>query len=232
MLRLGINYELTEISQDRVWRPLTGYTARVPLPDNLQSLEVSASYSQKLDDRWTIVGGVGIGSHVAESGLLSEGWGLNARLVGLYRYSPTLMLAFGVGYDSLPSDLRVIGFFGFNWKIDDRWTVSLGFPRTGVSYRFDDRLTLAFAATGARGTYHVEDDPQPGAAPRSLTNSKLEQREIRLGLEATWKFNDALSVSGTVGHVVYRQFEYIDRDYELESRDLTPFLGLSARLRL
>jgi len=228
-LAVGLDYGVTDIgTRNRHHATATP----VPLPSDLQSLGASLRYTHPLDPQWILTGSVSAGSHVAETGLLSDGWGAGASVIALYNQSRELTLVFGVVYNSLSENFKVIPIFGLNWRPADKWSVNLGLPKTGVTYKLNEKISLDLSVSGERGSYAVNDDPLPGAAPRSLADSRLQYLEARLGFSCDWKINDTFRVSGTAGQVLYRQFKYIDRDYTLTSRDLVPFVTLSARISL
>lgn len=221
-LRLGIERQHTTIDQNRD----PGDTV-VPLPDELNSLSASVAYTQVVNPRWIITGRVGAGSYVTDTGLLSEGWAVSTTAMAIYNYSPTLTYVFGLGYNSNLEDLRVLPIFGLNWRPAPKWSVAVGFPRTAVSYHFNKDLSLGLALSGAGGAYYVKNDPLPGAAPQSLADTRLQQRELRLGLDASWKINKIVRISGAIGQVLYRKFKYQDRDFELKSDNTVPFVSFA-----
>jgi hypothetical protein len=223
-LTIGLDYDLTDISANG--------SAQLPLPDKLQSLGASLRYFQPIDQRWMFSTSVGAGSYVAESGLLSAGWGVRSSVIGIYNRSRQTSFMFGLAYNSLSQDLKVVPVLGFDWRPTEQWSVSIGFPRTGVTYKLNKQIALGLVVSGSGGAFYVKDDPRPGIAPRSLSDSKLQYMEARLGFNCDWKINETLRLSGTLGHVLYRQFKYIDRDYRLRSRDVVPFLSLAAYVRL
>jgi len=225
---LSLAYNRTTIDEGNYHHFERNYAAdRVPLPNELQSLGASLSYSTKLNHEWMLSSSIGAASNVAKHDLLSKGWGANANVMGIYSWSPTLSLAVGLAYDSLSVDWKCVPFFGFDWRPADKWSIAIGFPKTAVSYEFNQKITMALAASGAGGTYFIRDDPRPGTTPQSLANSKLEYTEVRLGFETAWKINNTFSLSGSAGGVLYRKFKYIDRNYELKSRDVVPFVSLA-----
>jgi len=223
-LTVGVDYDLTNIDVEE--------SARIPLPDRLQSLGTSVRYFRPLDGKWMLSGSVGAGSQVTDSGLLSDGWGVRAALIGIHNRSPRLTFMYGVAYNSLSQDFKFIPVFGCDWRPTGKWSIAIGFPKTGVTYKLNKQIALGLAAAGSGGVFYVKNDPQPGTAPRSLDDSKLQYMEARLGFHCDWKINDTFRVSGTVGQVLYRQFKYIDRDYKLKSRDTVPFLSLAGTISL
>ncbi|MFT3783332.1 MAG: DUF6268 family outer membrane beta-barrel protein [Nibricoccus sp.] len=203
---------------------------RVPIPTRLQALSANVEYATEVNGRWTLSTNVGAGSYVATKGLLSKGCGFSTSVMGLYKWSPTLDIAVGVAFDSLSHDYRLVPLIGFDWQLNDKWSLAIGFPSTALTYSLTKRLTLGIEASGSGGTFYVQDDPAPGIAPRSLAESKLETIEVRLGFKAAWKINDTFSISGTSGHVLYREFKYIDRGYKLKSHNLASFIALGGTI--
>lgn len=224
----GIAYSNTYIDENNRRHNKRDHSAdRVPLPDELQSFGGSIGYSVELDPQWTLSAGVGAASHVDGHQLLSKGWGVDGHLMGLYKWSPNLTLAVGLAYDSFSEDWGCVPLFGFEWKPSDKWTVAVGFPRTAVSYTLNQSVTMSLALSGEGGTYRIKNDPRPGTAPRSLADSKLEYTEVRLGFRTDWKINRTFNLSGSAGTVLYRDFEYVNRNYNLRSKNLVPFVSVA-----
>jgi len=232
---LGYNLTHTGIQEPSNWEDVDAWKDfknshpnwdRLPIPSQLESLAASFDYSQQIDDRWSFSSSLSTGSYVARTGLLANGWGTCASAMTLYKWDPTLTLAFGMSYDSLSADFRFIPIIGFDWQLSEKWSLAIGFPSTAVTYQMRRNLTMSLGLSGSGGVYYVKDDPQPGVTARSLDNSKLETMEARLGFKVEWQINDTFSVNATSGHILYREFKYIDRSYKLKSRDMVPFLSI------
>jgi hypothetical protein len=223
-LGLALEYEQTDIHKPT--------STQVPLPDQLQALGVSARYLQLFNPQWMLSVTAGVGSYVADTGLLSEGWGIRASAIGIYNYSRQFTFIFGLAHNSLTEDLLIVPVVGFDWRPNEKWSVAFGFPRIGVTYKLNKEVALGFGVSGSGGAFYVKDDPLPGTAPRSLDDSRLQHLEIRVGVNCDWKINDTFRVSGTVGSVVMRRLKYIERDYELKSSGTAPFVALTGTLSL
>ena len=223
-LTIGVENDVTDIERKD--------DAKFPLPGTLQSLGTSVKYFQPIDQQWMMSASIGASSQVTNTGLLSDGWGMRSSVVGIYNQSRQLTLMFGLAYNSLSQDLKFVPILGCDWRPNEKWSFAFGFPKIGATYKLNKRLALGLGVSGAGGAYYVKTDPLPGAAPRSLDDSRLQYLEVRLGVSCDWKINDTFRVSGTVGQVLYRQFKYIDRDYKLKSRDTVPFLSLAGTVSL
>jgi len=234
---IGLGYNLihTTVVEPGVWDDKKGWDDfkqshpkwnQLPVPNRLQSLTATLDYSQEINDRWSFSSSGSVGSYVTKTGLLSRGWGIGASALGLYKWDPDLTLAIGASYESLSADFRFIPIIGFDWRLSEKWSMALGFPSTAVTYQLRKSLALSLGVSGSGGVYYVKDDPQPGAAPRSLAGSRLETMEARLGFKVDWQLNDTFSINCTSGDILYREFKYIDRGYKLKSHDMVSFLSI------
>ena len=223
-LALALDYDQTDIDHNG--------SAQIPLPERLQSLGASLRYFRPINQQWMLSASAGGASQVAGSDLLSDGWGARASGIGIYNHSRKLTLMAGVAYNSLSQDLKLLPVLGCDWRPNEQWSFAFGFPRTGASYKINKKVTLGLAVSGGGGAFQVKNDPMPGAASRSLADSRLQFLEVRLGFHCDWKINDTFRISGTLGQVLYRQFKYIDHDYKLKSDGTVPFASVAGTLSL
>jgi hypothetical protein len=223
-LSIAVDYDQTDID--------TPTDSQIPLPNRFESLSASLRYFHPFSRQWMLSTSVGAGSSVTDTGLLSDGWGARASAIAIYNRNRQLTFMFGIAYNSLAEDLKVVPVFGLDWRPAEKWSVAIGFPKTGVTYKMNKEIALSLAISGAGGAFYVKDDPKPGVAPRSLADSKLQYLEARIGFSCDWKINDTFRVSGTVGQVLLRQFKYIDHDYKLKSHGTVPFLSLAGTISL
>lgn len=194
--------------------------AGVPLPDQLRQIQLVAGLNYPINDRWTF--GV-----YARPGLYSDfedigGDDVNMPTLFTFTYvqSPELIWLFGINLD-LFSKNPVIPAIGLRWGFAPAWTFSLGFPRTGFAYAATDRLTLHMGASLAGGSFHVSERQANG-----LRDTLLDYREIRVGVSAEYAISATLKVELETGQSVDRNFDYFDRDYEIEG-DSAPYVRLS-----
>jgi Domain of unknown function (DUF6268) len=223
-LNIGLDYDQTDINKPS--------SAQVPLPDHLKSLGASLRYLHPFNQQWILSASVGAGSYVADSGLLSDGWGVRASVIGIYNHSRQFTFLFGLAHNSLSQDLIIVPVIGCDWRPTDKWSVAIGFPRMGVTYKLNKQIALGFGLSGSGGAFYVKNDPLPGVAPRSLADSRLQHLEVRLGVNCDWKINNTFRISATTGQVLVRRLKYIDRDYQLKSSGTAPFLSLAGTLSL
>ncbi|MFA6286280.1 MAG: DUF6268 family outer membrane beta-barrel protein [Opitutaceae bacterium] len=231
-IEAGMSFRLFE-----EWRFRTGVfanttdlelTGAVPLPDKLESFGLSLSatkfFGGEDENNWraTLVVRPGVSSD--GSGSSSDGFSAPVIVSVGKRYSPTLAWDLGVRFDP-NSNNEVFPVFGVRWDFLPDWMLSVGLPRTEVTYQLTEKWTLKGGLRFQGGTYHVGTALAPG-----LGDTFLEYREIRAGGGFEWKLSDSLSLNLDGGMVVDRRFDYFERGYELKGAS-TAYLsvGLSTR---
>lgn len=223
LLGVGLGYDRTALN-------FSG--APVPLPNRLQSVAVDVSYSQRFSETFAGVVGVNSGYHNAGTGFSSKGLGTLVAVGGIYRLSPTLSLSAGGGYDSLAHGRRYSTALSVDGRLGEKWRFSAGYPKTSVTYLFSDAFEVSAIAAGSFHTYYVDRDPRPGLVGKpTLDRTTLEYNDTRVGIAATYKFANQLTLTGTVGAIVDRQFDYHQRNFKLRADDTAAYgsVGLGWR---
>lgn len=208
--------------------PQTGLDAQglwsAPLPDKLQDVGLDLGWQHRFSPEWTLMIQARPSCRTAgTTALVSDGFGVTASALAMWRLSESLQFAFGAAGDTLASgSQRLLPVAGLDWSFAEHWRLSLGLPRTGLFWQFSKTLELGLAAEGGWNTYYVR---QRGAATypygRPLTETKLEHLEGRAGFQANWNLTQAIQLNLSLGIVGVRRFEYSDRDLVLKS-DGTP----------
>jgi hypothetical protein len=108
---------------------------------------------------------------------------------------------------------RVLPFATLRWKFAPDWSLSVGFPRTGVFYQASESLQLGLGISMQGGVYHVSDAPAAG-----LGDTWLDYREFRTGLSADYRLTRAWSVAAEGGVALDRRFDYYDRGVKLDGQ--------------
>jgi hypothetical protein len=205
-LSFGVNWEHFDFDR----------TAAGAVPDTLQEVSVTLGASHRLSQAWLVTGTVRPGLYGDLEGGRNDAFNAPLLLLATWVRSPELAWAFGLRADWF-SERAVIPFVGVNWKFAPGWEFALGLPRTGLTYDAGERLKLSLGASVQGGNFHVGRDPRGGvfAGPR-LDDTKLDYHEIRVGLAADWRLNEALRLSAGAGVITDQKFDYFDRDYTLD----------------
>ena len=118
---------------------------------------------------------------------------------------------------------------GVRWKFATDWQLDVGFPRTAVSHRIDDQLTVRTGLSVLGGNYRVSENlgvPAPGI--NRLANTFLDVTEVRAGVGAVYQFTGGPELEADLGLTTLRRFDYPDRNYRL-SGDNVGWLSLALR---
>jgi hypothetical protein len=205
-------------------------SAAAPLPGRLTETALSLGLWHKLDERWTLAAYLRPGSYGDRSRLDGDSFNAPLLFTALYRANPDLDWIAGFSVNGF-SDNPFMPVAGVRWQFAPAWTLNLGFPRAGVTWRAHERFSLLAGATVQGGSYRITRNyGVPAAGVNRLANTFLDYREIRLGLAAEITLTPALKLVADAGVTADQQFDYFDRGYRLKG-DRAAFLGLALQGR-
>lgn len=210
----SLNYSRTSLKFE------PGKNRTLPLPKRLQSLSLGFNDEQPINDRWSaMLGSTFVSTTAGSGGFKAKGFGVDVFAAATYKSSPTLSLIGGVAYSSLSEDTtQLFPVLGVNWTPAPQWTVSVGIPETGVTYRFSDSFSLGLVAAFQGGAYYVETDPLPGALGKpNLARTTLDYFAVGVALKAGWRAGKRFGVTTSIGTILQREFNYESRKLKLKS---------------
>jgi len=193
----------------------------LPLPKRFQSAGLDLTFTDQLAPGWH--GMVQISPTWRTAGgsrLVAKSFGATASMLAIREFSRGLRLAMGASADTLAAgDSRFLPVAGVDWEFASKWRLSLGLPRTGVFFNPVSTLELGLAVTGTWATYYVaaSGPVEILSVDARLTETKLEYREARTGLQVKWQARANFELSATIGVVGHREFDYPDRRRKLKS---------------
>jgi hypothetical protein len=186
------------------------------LPEALEELTLSLGVQHRQSAAWSLAAYLRPGFYGESLEFKSKSF--NAPLLATAIYSASPELAWILGFSAnAASDNPFIPIAGVRWQFAPDWTLNVGFPRAGVSYRHSERLSLNAGATVQGGGYYITESrgiPIPGSG--RLARTWLEYREIRLGVGAELALSGSLSLAADLGWVADQRFDYFDRGFELK----------------
>lgn len=202
----------------------------VILPDSLNECTLSLGVQFQASSQWRFGAFLRPGFYGDSLGLKSESF--NAPLLGTAVYSVSQELSWIFGFSAnTVSDNPLFPIAGVRWQYAPDWTLNLGFPRAGIIYRHNDRLSYNASFTVQGGDYYVSEalgSPAPGVG--RLANTWLEYREIHLGVGAELAMAPDISLSIDIGFAIDQRFDYYDRGFILKGE--TPlFIALACKGR-
>jgi len=200
-----------------------------PLPESVESVALQVSLRHRVNSDWSLAGGVKAGQYAADGLRDSDALGVNVSALALRRFSDEFTLAFGVIYRSMAeSKYRVLPALGFDWKPAPDWAVSLGFPRSAVTYTVSEQLRVFAHVTGQGGTFYVKDPVAPALSSLPpMRDTKLDYTEIRVGVGVDFRPAPAWEITASVGMLVKQEFDYFERDYDLDADDNAAYAGVT-----
>lgn len=193
------------------------FSSGLPIPEDLTELSLNLGLQHRLDARWSLAAYLRPGFYgELDEGLDSDS--LNAPVLAMANFVQSRELIWSFGVNANPfSDNPVLPIVGVRWQFAPDWTFSVGFPRTGLTWKLSDRLSARAAVAFTGGSFRLTRDlgtPAPGIA--RLANTYVDFREVRVGLGAEYNLTAATSLSLDVGAVTDRKLDYFDKGYRLD----------------
>lgn len=204
LLAYGFNFTTNELD----------VTSGTPLPDRLAELSLNLGLIRRFNPTWSV-------SAFARPGFYGDfteiGDSLNLPVLALANYTRRKELVWSFGLNVNPmSDNPVLPVAGVRWQFAPAWTFNLGFPQAGFIYEANPKATWRAGVSFQGGSFRIGDNlgvPAPGVA--RLANTRLDYREVRVGLGADLTLSAGFVLTLDAGMVTDRQFDYFDRGYRL-----------------
>lgn len=201
-------------------------TGAVPIPKDLEEVGIDfmamKDLSKSIGPGWSARAMLNPG-FASESGKISgDSFSfMGVAMIGK-EVSPTFSWSAGIMGQSR-GDMKVMPVVGIRWDFAPDWELAIGFPDTGISYRFSEALTLKAGAEFHGGSYYISKAPAAG-----LGKTYMDYEEIRLGLSAEYQVSKNLSLVIEGGTTASRTFDYYDRNVKLDGKS-TGYGGLSLK---
>lgn len=200
-VELGFRYEETLIDS----------TGPLPLPDSLRATEIELGATWSFTPAWSLTALVRPGFHSDDGSFNSDAFNVPAMLLARWQYSRSLTFFGGALYDSFSED-TFTPFFGLRWQASPRVAVTLGAPRTEISYDVREGHKIFAALSLHGGSYHLENSAASTLPAYShLRDSEVSYREIHLGAGYAWSLTKNLTVEIEAGWLLDRRFDFYDR---------------------
>lgn len=202
----GLAYSRTELDAD------VGMT----LPETLQELSLSLGLRRELSANWGLSAFLRPGLYGDFEEIDGDSFNVPVLLLTSYRESAERTWFFGINANAF-SDNPVLPAFGVRWQISPDWTFDLGYPRTTLFRVVDQSLRIGLVLSAQGGNYRITETlgvPAPGV--RRLANTYLDYNEFRGGFRMEKSVGSSLTLDAEVGALIEREFDFYDRDYELD----------------
>ena len=204
MLVYGVNFTSNELDT----------APGTPLPKRLAELSLNLGAIHRFNPAWS-------GSVFARPGFYGDftaiGDSFNLPVLAMANYTRRKALVWTFGLNVNPmADNPVLPVAGVRWQFAPAWTFNLGFPQAGFVYQAGPQTTWRAGVSFQGGSFRISDNlgvPAPGVG--RLANTRLDYREVRVGLGADLKLPAGFVLTLDAGMVTDRKFDYFDRDYQL-----------------
>jgi hypothetical protein len=182
----------------------------LPLPEDLGSVAAVLGLRMPLSQQWILSATLrpGVYSDFEDTG--TRDLNVPTLLTATYLQSRELAWVFGLNVNFF-NENPVLPALGVRWQFDPNWTLTVGYPRTGIGYKATERLNLGVGATAEGGSFHVGQRLAPG-----IRRTLLDFTEFRVGASASYKITETFSATVDLGWVARREFDYFDKNWSVD----------------
>jgi hypothetical protein len=209
-----------------------GQPAGSPLPNDLQTISVSAGASYKVSDEWAVFGQISPRLETIDNldQVESQDFQLGGALGATYDPNQDLSLRFGLAINPGAIGTPVLPVLGLRWHFAKPWTLNFGFPRTSLDYQLLPNLRLSPIEVGFEGgSFHTSKTYGDSVGMSQLDDRKLEYNEVRVGSGVDYAVMKNINVELTAGAVVYREFDFQDSGVSPKI-DPAPYVQLGVKV--
>ncbi len=146
-----------------------------------------------------------------------------------YKWRPDLTVAFGVAVNP-DRDVPVLPAAGLRWEIRTNLSLSVMFPKSGLDYRLNSRLSL-FAGFDANFTvFRAENDLGDKIGLPQYNNGLGTYHDFHAGVGVEYRIIRGLSASVEGGYSFDRELDYqrIDQTVKFDS---APYIQAGLKYR-
>jgi len=197
--------------------------------DDVIGHSLQLTYSNRVNDKWTIIAGAGVDSYYETGADFGESLTYAGRLGASYKISETLNLG-GMIYVSsrLEDDTLFIPIILVDWKITDQWSLETrGWARgaaLSLGYQATDALQILLTGGFEGRDFRLDEDgPTPDGVGRDW--------RVAAGLMAEWQVHEQVLLTGMLGANLWQELTLDDSNGdEIAETDVDPSLLVGVRV--
>lgn len=197
--------------------------------DDVIGHSLQLTYSTRVQEKWTIIAGVGIDSYYETGADFGESLTYAGRLGASYKMSETLNLG-GMLYVSsrLEDDTLFIPILLVDWRFADKWSVETrGWARgaaLSLGYQATDSLKILLTGGFEGRDFRLDEDgPVPDGVGRDW--------RVPVALMAEWQVHPQVKLTGALGANVWQDLTLDDSNGdEIADTDVDPSLLAGLRV--
>lgn len=209
----GINYTLRDIEAP----------ASARLPDALHTLALQLGAEYRYSEKLTLAARVSPGLSSDFEGTGGDDFRVPVSFQARYRFSSTLTTVTGLAYTGQSHSIPVLPVLGVSYLPSERWSFTVGFPRTAAVYKFPQGTELFLAGEFSGGEYGVHT-PEVGA-------DVLRYKEYRALLGAEFPAFPGGRLAVSAGYAFGRKFSFYEGDRPDLKLDNSPLARIEAKIQ-
>jgi opacity protein-like surface antigen len=205
-----------------------GTVPGAPIPNQINTLGFNAGLGYHINDQWTIAGSLGPRLYRLDD-VESSSIGIGGSTRAIYRWEPNLTVAFGILVDP-DRDVPVLPAGGLRWDIRTNLTLSVMFPKSGLDYRLNSKLSLFAGFDGNFTVFRAENNLGDKIGMSQFNNGLGTYRDFHFGVGVEYRIIRGLSASVEGGYSFDRELDYqrIDQTVKFDS---APYVQVGLRCR-
>ena len=178
----------------------------VPIPNHIDTLGINTGLGYHLNDQWTFAASLGPRFYSLDSAD-GQDIGIGGAVRAIYKVQPNLTVAFGLAFNP-DSDVPVLPAAGLRWEIQSNLSLSLMFPKSGLDYRLNSKLSF-FAGFDGEFTVFRDDEHLGNRIGLPQYNSGLgTYRDFHGGVGVEYRILPGLTASVEGGYSFDRELDY------------------------
>lgn len=229
-LSAQVTYQST-IRQTDAWSWILGFDlqgtwfeapAQAPIPEALYETSLRIGGTWTIGDDWSLQTLLSPGLYSDLEDVDGGDFNLPGLVLAFWQATERLQLIGGAGVN-VRRDLPVIPAIGGRWRFADDWTLLAVFPTPRIEYAASETVTAFAGAELVRTAYRVAEDFGDRFGRPELNGQDVSYNEWRVGAGLRWRISRAFGLSLDAGWMGEREFNFDDRDVDLES-DGAPYV--------
>jgi Domain of unknown function (DUF6268) len=196
---------------------------RAPIPNQIYTVALNAGLGYHLNDQWTIGATVGPRLYRLDS-VDGSGLGIGHCLWAAFQWKSNIKFAVAVAVDP-NRDVPILPAGGLRWEIQTNLTLKLMFPKSGLDYQFNNRLSLRASFVANYAVFRADDNLGAKIDMPQYNDGLGTYRDFLAGIGAEYKIARCFSAAFKAGYSFDRQLDYqrIGGDVKFDSSPFVQF---------
>jgi len=199
-----------------------------PIPDQINTLGLNTGLGYHVNEQWTVSGVAGPEFYRLDS-VDNSGIGVAGAIRATFKWTPTLTIAMGVSIDP-DRDVPVLPAAGLRWDIQPDLTLSVMFPRSGLDYRLNSKLSVFGGFSGNYTVFRGDNNMGDKIGLSQYNNALGTYRDFRAGAGVEYQLLHGLFASVEGGYSFDRELDYRRIDQVIRF-DSAPYVQAGLKYR-